>query len=174
MWTRFVRCLRPVPRRLCVRQCKPRRLERRGERGAQPKLLNRRRESISIRRPVLTTQGRVGYRLLAVPSINGGTDKSHVWALFRSRHRSPNLTGHPRCKIRCQFRANVDEHIRSFPDVDSNGMSGFGGHLRTFLALGVGSSRRRPSEVHEGRHSRTSKTLFDTSHAIVCVGDCYL
>jgi hypothetical protein len=44
------------------------------------------------------------------------------------------------CEIRCHLRADVDEHIRWSPDVASSGMSGFGGHPRTLMALGVGSS----------------------------------
>ena len=53
------------------------------------------------------------------------------------------IFGGIRCEIRCHLRADVDEHIRWSPDVASSGMSGFGGHPRTVVALGVGSSVNR-------------------------------
>src|SRR6202521_2285965 len=44
------------------------------------------------------------------------------------------------CEIRCHLLTDVNERIRWFPDVNLSGMSGFGGHLRTVVESGVGSS----------------------------------
>jgi hypothetical protein len=46
-----------------------------------------------------------------------------------------------RCEIRSYLRAEVNEYIRWFPDVDSSGLSGFHEHPRTSVAVGVGSSQ---------------------------------
>lgn len=54
------------------------------------------------------------------------------------------------CKIRCHLRADVDEHIGWSPDVASRGVSGFGGHPRTLLTLGVVSSRTDRRKVYGG------------------------
>jgi hypothetical protein len=53
------------------------------------------------------------------------------------------IFGGPRCQIRCHLRADVHERIRWLADVASNGMSGFGGHPRTVVEVGVGSSLPR-------------------------------
>ena len=51
----------------------------------------------------------------------------------------------------CFLRADVNEFIRRFPDVYLSGMSGFRGHPRTCVALGVGSLRRITPKSGEGR-----------------------
>jgi hypothetical protein len=50
-------------------------------------------------------------------------------------------------RIRCQLRAGVKGSSRRFPDVDSSCMSGFVGHLRTVVEVGVGSSHHRPDRI---------------------------
>ena len=52
------------------------------------------------------------------------------------------MLGGLRREIRCHLRADVNGYIRSFLDIDLIGMSGFYGHPRTLVAVGVGSSRR--------------------------------
>jgi hypothetical protein len=55
-----------------------------------------------------------------------------------------------RREIRCHLRADVNERIRWFPDVDLSGMSGICGHPRTSLAFKVGSSKRRKTAIKRG------------------------
>jgi hypothetical protein len=43
-----------------------------------------------------------------------------------------------RCEIRWCLRADINECVRKFPDVDFSGMSGPDEGLRTVVALGVG------------------------------------
>ncbi len=56
-----------------------------------------------------------------------------------------------RCETRCHLRAEVDECIRRFPDVELSPMSGVCGHPRTSVVLGVGSLGRFTPKSGEGR-----------------------
>jgi hypothetical protein len=44
--------------------------------------------------------------------------------------------------MRCCLRAEVNECLRWFPDVELSGTSGFHGHQRIFLDVGVGSFKQ--------------------------------
>jgi hypothetical protein len=58
----------------------------------------------------------------------GGVSRAGPWDFRRSEGVSSGVT-----------RADINKCIRRFPDIDISGMSGFNGHLRTSVALGVGS-----------------------------------
>ncbi len=46
-------------------------------------------------------------------------------------------------ETRCYLRADVDECVRTFPDVEFGGMSGFDGHPRPVVVAAVVGSLRR-------------------------------
>src|SRR6266404_5508647 len=75
--------------------------------------------------------------VLAMRGSRVGTEVSEV---------QPCAPCKARWEIRCYLRASVIEHSRCFTDVASSGISGFGGHPRTWVALGVGSSLRTAAQ----------------------------
>ncbi len=52
-----------------------------------------------------------------------------------------------RCEVRCYLRAEANECIRRFPNVELTGVSGIYGRSRTVVDLGVGSSSRTHPKV---------------------------
>ena len=50
---------------------------------------------------------------------------------------------HTARSIACDFASDVNECIRTFPDVERSDLSGLDGHARTMVEVGVGSSDPR-------------------------------
>jgi hypothetical protein len=61
---------------------------------------------------------------------------------------------------RCELRADVNECIRSFPDANLSGVSGCDGHLRSSVAVGVGSSLRRRIAITQSAASPTHRAVI--------------
>jgi hypothetical protein len=75
--------------------------------------------------------------VVSVRRFNGGTRDRERW------------------KIRCCLRAEVNEHRRSFLDIDLSDFRWFHEHPRTLLALGVGSSGHHFGADHSHLHRGT-------------------
>jgi hypothetical protein len=75
--------------------------------------------------------------------------------------------------MRCCLRAEVNECLRWFPDVELSGTSGFHGHQRIFLDVGVGSSGRSywNSPVTAFCVSRKCRKVFAGMIFNLCVGE---